>query len=289
MKTKILRLTAGVILLSAHLAFSTTTIDATSKYVYGANIGWMDWRGDIGNGAVIGEYVCSGYIYSANVGWINLGNGSPANGIHYQNAAAGDFGVNQDGLGNLTGYAYSANIGWINFEQTYGKPRVDLFTGKLSGSVYSANCGWISLSNAAAYVQTVAIQPGADTDSDGIADAWELLHFGNLTTANASSDFDGDGVSDAGEYLAGTDPQNAGDYLHITSITHGVSTPTYTTLQWTAVPTRYYIIQERPSLSAGTWTDYLNLPFAGWSNVGFDDYNPTNEFFRVIAYRPLMP
>ena len=57
------------------------------------------------NGAVIGEYVCSGYIYSANVGWINLGSGSPANQIHYQNNSATDFGVNKDGLGNLRGYA----------------------------------------------------------------------------------------------------------------------------------------------------------------------------------------
>jgi hypothetical protein len=145
------------------------------------------------------------------------------------------------------------------------------------------------LSNAQAYVQTDTVAPGADTDSDGIADAWELLHFGNLTTAGASSDFDGDGISDAGEYLADTDPQNAGDYLRITSVTHGVSTPTYTTLLWTAVPTRYYTVQKRSSLSAGTWTDYINFPFAGWSSVGFDDYNPTNEFFRIKAYRPLTP
>ena len=278
----------GTFLICLRSVLAATTIDATNLYSYGANIGWMIWRGDTGNGAVIGEYVCSNYIYSANIGWINLGNGSPANGIQYQNNSASDFGVNMDGFGNLRGYAWGANIGWINFE-TNGAPKVDLYTGKLSGYAWSANCGWISLSNAVAYVQTDTIQPGADSDNDGIADAWELLHFGNLTTANGLSDFDGDGVSDVGEYLAGTDPNNAGDYLHITSLTHGVSTPTYTTLLWTAVPTRYYVVQEKSSLSAGTWTDYINLPFAGWSNVGFDDYNPTNEFFRVKAYRPLTP
>src|SRR2546423_15704521 len=56
--------------------WALTTIDATNQYAYGANIGWMDWRGDTNNGAVIGEYGCSGYIYAANVGWINLGSGS---------------------------------------------------------------------------------------------------------------------------------------------------------------------------------------------------------------------
>jgi hypothetical protein len=67
--------------------------------------GWIGPAGlaNTANGAVIGAYVCSGYIYSANVGWINLGSGSPANGIQYQNDSATDFGVNQDGLGNLRG------------------------------------------------------------------------------------------------------------------------------------------------------------------------------------------
>src|SRR6476661_8052620 len=128
-------------------ALAATTIDAANKYAYGANLGWVDWRGDTNNGAVIGEYVCSGYIYSANVGWINLGSGAPANQIQYQNNSAADFGVNTDPFGNLRGYAYGANIGWINFENT-GAPKVDLFTGKFSGYIYSANCGWISLSNA---------------------------------------------------------------------------------------------------------------------------------------------
>src|ERR1700722_17199916 len=105
-----------------------TTIDGTNRFAYGANLGWMDWTGDTANGAVIGEYVCSGYIYSADVGWINLGSGAPANQIQYQNNSASDFGVNQDGTGNLSGYAYGANIGWVTFEQTYGQPKVNLFT-----------------------------------------------------------------------------------------------------------------------------------------------------------------
>jgi len=121
-------------------SWAATTINPVNKYAYGANIGWIDWRGDTNSGAVIGEFVCSGYIYAANLGWINLGSGSPANGIQYQNLAGNDFGVNQDGLGNLRGYAYGANIGWINFENT-GAPKVDLKSGRMTGSVWSANCG----------------------------------------------------------------------------------------------------------------------------------------------------
>src|SRR5215472_16009948 len=81
---------APLFLLSLALSASAaSTINATNKFAYGANIGWLDWRGDTNNGAVIGEYVCSGYLYAANVGWINLCSGSPANGIQYQNNSAG--------------------------------------------------------------------------------------------------------------------------------------------------------------------------------------------------------
>ncbi|HEY5998126.1 MAG TPA: PKD domain-containing protein [bacterium] len=44
-----------------------------------------------------------------------------------------------------------------------------------------------------------------DTDGDGMADAWELAHFGSLARDGAG-DADGDGRTDLQEYLAGTDP-----------------------------------------------------------------------------------
>lgn len=190
-----------LLFVSALVGKAATTIDSSNPYAYGANIGWLNWRGDTNNGAVIGEYVCSGYVYSASVGWINLGNGAPTNGIRYQNLSANDFGVNQDGLGNLRGYAYGANIGWINFENT-GAPKVDSFTGNLTGSVWSVNCGWITLSNAVAYVKTDRIAPGT-LAPDGLPIAWLLTNFGT-TNVNANADPDGDGMSNLQEYQAGT-------------------------------------------------------------------------------------
>ena len=190
---------ASLVLLGSILTgWAGTTIDPVHKYAYGANLGWMDWSGGTGqtaNGVVIGAYVCSGYIYSANVGWINLGSGSPANGIYYQNLSSNDFGVNQDGLGNLRGYAYGANIGWINFEST-GAPTIDMITGTMSGYVWSANCGWISLSNAVAYVQTDTISPGM-LDTNGLHIELELTYF-STTNINPNADPDVDGVSNYG-------------------------------------------------------------------------------------------
>jgi hypothetical protein len=269
-------------------AHATTTIDATNRYAFGANIGWMNWRGDTNNGAVIGEYVCSGSLYSANVGWISLGNGAPLNGIQYQNASTNDFGVNHDGFGNLRGYAYAANVGWINFE-TNGAPHVDLTTGKLSGAIYSANCGWISLSNGFAHVQTTTIPAGADTDGDGIADAWERQKFGNLITADATSDADTDTFTDRQEYLADTNPNDSGSYLFITDFDPGTD-GTLPKLTWTSVLSRQYRIQKTLDLAPSLWTDSgLGLIPADGNTTArdFPDTNAPVRFYRVEAVRPL--
>ena len=281
------RAVLALLLATFHLQLSTvraaTTVDPANRYAYGANLGWMDWRGDTNNGAVIGEYVCSGSIYSANVGWINLGSGAPVNQIQYQNNSAADFGVNHDGLGNLTGYAYAANIGWINFEAT-GEPKVDLFTGNLSGSGWSANCGWISLSNATAFVQTTNIQK-APLAPNGLPIAWLLQNFGT-TNVNANADADGDKVSNGNEYLAGTNPNNAANVLKITSINR--ASPN-TALAWNSVSTRFYAVQTNNALGTGLWGDYATLNLAGWSSMSVADTTASNRFYRVRAYRPLTP
>jgi len=44
----------------------------------------------------------------------------------------------------------------------------------------------------------------ADSDDDGICDDWENTHFGDLSTANATSDYDKDGYRDKQEFLNGS-------------------------------------------------------------------------------------
>ncbi len=282
-----LALCLAIFNLQHHAVVAATTIDPANNFAYGANLGWAYWRGDTNNGAVIGEYVCSGYIYSANVGWINLGSGSPANQIQYQNNSAADFGVNNDGLGNLSGYAYGANIGWINFEST-GAPSVDLLTGKFSGSVWSADCGWISLSNAVAYVQTDSIRQGA-LASDGLPIAWLLQNFGT-TNVNANADPTGKGMTIAEDYLAGTNPNNVNSVLQITAANFS-SGGTAATLTWDSVATRYYYLRKALNLNSNIWADSglgLISPSAGaTTTASFTDTNAPMRFYRVEAVRPL--
>src|SRR5215471_18164980 len=267
------------LLLIASAARSATTIDPVNRFAFGANIGWLDAAGDTANGAVIGEFVCSGYIYSANIGWINLGSGTAANGIQYQNNSATDFGVNRDGAGNLRGFAYSANVGWITFEDT-GAPRVDLATGRLTGYAWSANCGWISLSNTDAYVQTYRIEPGG-LAPNGLPIAWLLTYFGRVDV-DPNADPDGDQMTNWQEYRAGTNPTNSDSKFVITTA-NPIVTGTVVTLTWSSMPTRVYYIEKTAELMSGVWTDSglgMIAPDPG-TNTTRSFTDTSGQFYRI--------
>jgi hypothetical protein len=55
------------------------------------------------------------------------------------------------------------------------------------------------------------------------------------------------------------------------------------------VASRCYAVQAVPKLVGRSWTDFINLPIPGLASVGFTDLDPTNEFYRIRAYRPLQP
>ena len=247
----------AMLALGAMAAGAASNIDPAHPYAYGANIGWINARGDGANGGVVGQYYCSGFVWSANCGWIGLGN-RPANGWQYTNGSATDWGVNHDGQGRLSGYAYGANIGWINFEQTYGQPRIDLRTGNLSGYVWGANVGWISLSNAQAYVRTTSLDAGPDSDADHLPDAYEYQNTNTLAALSGlgGADFDGDGATDAGDYGADTDPLDPGDSLRIVALEVAGGS---NTVAWTCRPTRLYWLET---------TNTLMGAGAGWADAG---------------------
>lgn len=301
MKTTLALVLTSLVLPLCARAQTGSTIDPAAPYAWGANIGWTNWRPSTADGVRIGEFVVGGFVYGANVGWISLGSGSPANGIRYANNSGADFGVNYfpstlPGVALLRGLAYGANIGWISFEAT-GDARINLQTGALSGYAWSANCGWINLGTGTAQaVKTLSIAPGVDTDGDGIADAFELQNFGNLTTANATTDRDGDGVSDKDEYLEGTDPLNAADRLQILTVNKATAAGQDTaTLQFTTTPARFYRVETITTLVAGvsTWVDSplgTFLPDVGATttrNVVTGPAEP-RRFYRVQAIRPLV-
>ncbi|MFK5970653.1 MAG: PKD domain-containing protein [Candidatus Marithrix sp.] len=76
------------------------------------------------------------------------------------NTSSKNWGVNNDGLGNLSGYAWSGTVGWINFNPS--KNQVTINTdGEFNGYAWGANIGWINFNDNNFYkvVRTKVNQP----------------------------------------------------------------------------------------------------------------------------------
>lgn len=287
-----------------------STIDPApgNRHSYAANTGWADWNWEPaapggGRGATVTSYTLSGRIYHANLGWIDLGDGSPADGVHYANATVAgqpDFGVNHEG-GALSGMAYGANIGWIQFAQSWpSPPRIDLQTGAFSGLAYCAQCGWIDLGqNGPAGVVTRKLASTPDSDADGIEDAWEFEQViaagkatgspaGDLTLLAADgSDSDCDGISDVAEFIADTNPFDPGDRPEILSITRDTAAQT-ADLVWRSSPRRIYDITSSTDLKLWTLDQIGLTPDAGHSTLrATDDATGERRFWSIDAKLPL--
>ncbi len=119
-----------------------------------------------------------------------------------------------------------------------------------------------------------------DSDNDGMDDDWEVAHFGNLSRDGAG-DQDADGQTDLQEFLAGTDPANSGSILRVLTITPmgGGST----TVVWSAVVGRDYIVQFKDSLDAG-WTNASSVIEANTTSISFTHNSSSpRRFYRVVA------
>lgn len=290
---RLLSFAFSLALLATGRAVADSTVDPAAAFAWGGNVGEFNWRPSLADGVLTGEYVCSGKVWAANAGWINLGSGAPANGIRYQNNTGADFGVNLLADGKLRGLAWGANIGWVNFEAT-GNPRIDFATGILSGYAWGANVGWITLDDGANhFVATTAIPAGADTDADGITDAWELEHAGNLVTFTINGDADGDGIPDVLEYAADSDPLDPADRgLRITDFAVSADT-TLISLTWTSRLSRRYHIESTGDLAGGVWNESALGQIAPDSDTttvrDVTESVATHRFYRVRASRPLTP
>jgi hypothetical protein len=276
---------------------SGTTFGAGDQHSWGGNVGWLGWAAGGTQGAAIGEYVCSGYLYGANIGWIHLGGGASAipGAAYYANTSATNYGVNafessEPLRADLRGFAYGANVGWIAFDSS-GKPQVNLTTGAITGYAWGGNIGWINLGQLGFSLITQRIEPGADTDGDGLPDAWELLYAGSLAAMDATTDSSGNGMLDREAYYAGLDPFDADARLAIIAyqlVTSGGRENI--SLTWTSVPTRQYRIERSLDLGSGAWTTVRdNLAPGGATTTELTrTVNWDAQFYRVVPFRSLL-
>ena len=112
------------------------TIDATNRYAWSENVGWIDF-GSSGGNVHVTDSALTGYAWGENIGWISL------NCSNTSSCATVDYKVENTSAGTLSGYAWSENMGWIYFAPTAGGVTIDS-SGTFSGYAWGENTGWIS-------------------------------------------------------------------------------------------------------------------------------------------------
>ena len=180
-----------------------------SQYAYGENVGWLNAEpsGNGGPGVEVEDFKLTGYIWAENIGWVSLSceNTSSCSTV--------DYGVVNDGRGNLSGYGWAENVGWISFScENTGScrtveydVRIDFDTGEFSGRAWGENIGWLSFSSGGAVSYGLRSSWEPDTDGDEMADWWEKQYFTHLGR-DGTLDWDDDGLIDSLEFHYDTDP-----------------------------------------------------------------------------------
>jgi len=126
-----------------------------------------------------------------------------------------------------------------------------------------------------------AVAP-TDSDADGMPDAWELNHFGNLAH-DGTDDFDGDGISDLAEFLAGSDPRNGNDGLRVELVIDAGTL----NVRFLALAGQTYSVQYKTTLIGGSWLTLRQVPAQSTTTlIQIDDSDGTHElqrFYRIVT------
>jgi len=213
-------------------------INATNKWAWGEDIGWVNFD-PAGWWVVVSGTGLTGTAWSSNFGWIDL---APTNGgVTLTNGV-----IATTCQSTLSWNAWSPNLGWIDFSGV----RIDE-TGRFYGTTSWVNSGNISFSWSIHHVATSLLPDctSVDSDWDGVEDTQEVI---DGTDPNDSSsvldsdndgipdavdpnpnssgdtltDTDGDGVPDGVELAQGTNPNDGGDFRD----TDGDGVPDY--VEW---------------------------------------------------------
>ena len=119
-----------------------------------------------------------------------------------------------------------------------------------------------------------------DDDGDGVPDVWETDNGLNALVDDADLDPDTDGFTNLEEYIAGTDPQNTGSLLQISSFNLQPSS-----LAFDSVTGRLYNVEYKDNLSASNWVNLAtNLSGTG-ASIDVNDLDVISQRFYRINVR----
>ncbi len=129
----------------------------------------------------------------------------------------------------------------------------------------------------------------ADSDLDGLPDAWTQQYFGHPNgqagdLSRAGDDFDHDGMTNGAEYIAGTDPTNPQSFLGVGLLSAG---PASAVVSFGAISNRTYTVQYSDTPGLSPWLSLADIvakttnrveviPDASWT---------LKRFYRVVTPR----
>jgi len=115
-----------------------------------------------------------------------------------------------------------------------------------------------------------------DTDDDGMDDAWESVHFGDLDEA-ATGDFDADGTDNLTEYRLGLTPTNGGSRFAAVRAASGLIT-------WPSATGLTFTIERSTGLSG--WADIATVPGTAGTASYTDPAPPSGKAFYRVRLDP---
>jgi hypothetical protein len=128
--------------------------------------------------------------------------------------------------------------------------------------------------------QTNSSGPVVDVDQDGLSDVWELANgFNPQSNNDAPEDADADGATNGHEFIAGTDPNNADDFLRFTAVTMENNV---CQLEFSSRLNRTYAVEFATALGVPTnWGLLTNgIPGTG-SPIIISDPQPGPRYYRL--------
>jgi hypothetical protein len=177
-----------------------------------------------------------------------------------------------------------------NFRTGYGSPCIDAGTNSVDGASIDldgvlrpldGNFDSVAQYDVGAYEYTPA---SADTDNDGMPDAWELGYGLNPTNAaDATANPDGDPHNNLEEYFADTSPTNALSFLRIVAL---ADLPPWTVYYEPSSTNRFYTLLYSTNLATANWTPLagrVRVPGQGGVRTLTDTNLDRVRFYRVMA------
>ena len=188
----------------------------------------------------------------------------------------GTVNIDTTGAGTTIGDAWNlvANTGAKNYGATFS------ITGfSRSGTAWKKS---IDAARAYQFEQTtgvLAVVANSDSDNDGMLDAWEMTHFGNLAQT-AAGDPDADGTDNLAEFRLGLDPNSSASRFGIA--TTDTNPADGFTIAWPSAAGVTFTVKRTTDMA--TWTTLTaTLPAGSGGSTQYTDPSPPagKAFYRV--------